>query len=311
MEFIHKPVLLDECITGLNIKPDGIYIDGTAGGGGHSFAIAQRLTAGGRLFAFDRDKEAIAAATERLAPFADRVTLINREFSQMADAVKDYGITGVDGILLDIGVSSYQLDNRERGFSYMGNAPLDMRMDQSAPVTAADIVNTYPEREIENIIYTYGEERWARRIAQFIAQERQIKPIETTFDLNEIINKAIPKKAREANSHPSKRTFQALRIAVNDELGELTGALEAGCGLLNSGGRFCVITFHSLEDRIVKQFFTQKVKGCICPPEIPVCVCGRKPELTLVSHKPITAAQDELSENPRSHSAKLRVAEKI
>ena len=294
----------------LSLRPDGIYIDGTAGGGGHSAGIASKLTTG-HLYAFDRDKEAIAAASKRLAPFQKNVTLINREFSQMAQTMKEYGVSGVDGILLDIGVSSYQLDNPERGFTYMADAPLDMRMRREQTFSAYDIVNTYSEKEIEDILFTYGEERWARRIAQFIVSEREKKPVETTFELNEIIRRAIPAKARADGSHPSKRTFQALRIVVNNELGELTDALEAGCGLLNKGGRFCVITFHSLEDRIVKQFFAQKAKGCTCPPELPVCVCGKKPELTLVSRKPIEAGETELAENPRSHSAKLRAAEKL
>lgn len=309
MEFLHKPVLFSQCIEGLNIRPDGTYVDGTAGGGGHSYGIAERLTSG-RLISFDRDKDAIAAAGKRLEPFKDKVTLVNREFSQMADALKELGIEKVDGILLDIGVSSYQLDNPERGFSYMSDARLDMRMNRESNLTAYDIVNSYSEKEIEDIIFKYGEDRWARRIAQFIVSEREKVPITTTFELNEVIKKAIPAKAR-ADGHPSKRTFQALRIAVNNELGELEEALEKGTELLNEGGRFCVITFHSLEDRIVKQFFAQKAKGCTCPPQLPVCVCGKKSELTLVSRKPIEADENELNENSRSHSAKLRVAEKI
>ena len=294
----------------LSLRPDGIYIDGTAGGGGHSFGITSALTTG-HLYAFDRDKEAIAAAKKRLAPFEKNVTLINREFSQMAQTMEELGVPGVDGILLDIGVSSYQLDNPERGFTYMADAPLDMRMRREQGFSAYDIVNGYSEKEIEDILFTYGEERWARRIAQFIVSAREQKPVETTFELNEIIRKAVPAKARSDGSHPSKRTFQALRIVVNNELGELTDALEAGCGLLNQGGRFCVITFHSLEDRIVKRFFAEKAKGCVCPPECPVCVCGKKPELTPITHKPIEADETELAENPRSHSAKLRVAEKL
>lgn len=310
MEFSHEPVLFSQCMEGLDIRPDGIYIDGTAGGGGHSYGIAQRLKTG-RLIAFDRDLDAIAAAGKRLEPFRDRVTLVNREFSQMAQAIEEQGIEKVDGILLDIGVSSYQLDNPERGFSYMADAKLDMRMSRSQDITAYDIVNGYGQREIEDIIFKYGEERWARRIAEFIVKSREERPVETTFELNEIIRKAIPAKARADGSHPSKRTFQALRIAVNNELGELEEALEAGCRILAPGGRFCVITFHSLEDRIVKQFFAQKAKGCTCPPQIPVCVCGKKPELSLVSRKPIEADEEELSRNSRSHSAKLRVAEKL
>ena len=309
MEFSHKPVLFDECMTGLNIRPDGVYVDGTAGGGGHSYGIAERLITG-RLISFDRDREAITAAGKKLESLKERVTLINREFSHMADALNELGINSVDGILLDIGVSSYQLDNPERGFSYMSDARLDMRMNRENPLTAYDIVNGYSEKEIEDIIFKYGEDRWARRIAQFIVSEREKAPIETTFELNEVIKKAIPAKAR-ADGHPSKRTFQALRIAVNNELGELEDALEAGNKLLAPGGRFCIITFHSLEDRIVKQFFAQKAKGCTCPPQLPVCVCGKKPELKLISRKPIEATQEELIENSRSHSAKLRIAEKL
>lgn len=310
MEFSHEPVLFDACMEGLNIRPDGVYIDGTAGGGGHSFGIAQRLTSG-RLYAFDRDREAIAAATRKLSPYLDRVTFINREFSQMGIAAAEQGIAGVDGILLDIGVSSYQLDNPERGFTYMADAPLDMRMRREQTLSARDIVNTRSERDLRDILFTYGEERWAGRIARVIVEERGKKPIETTFELNDIIRRAIPPKARADASHPSKRTFQALRIVVNNELGELTDALEAGTKLLNPGGRFCVITFHSLEDRIVKQFFAAQAKGCTCPPDFPVCVCGKKPTLRLITRKPIEADEDELARNIRSHSAKLRVAEKV
>ena len=309
MEFVHKPVLFDPCMEGLNIRPDGIYIDGTAGGGGHSYGIAQRLTTG-HLYAFDRDKEAIAAASGRLAPFGERVTFVNREFSQMAQAMEEYGVTKVDGILLDIGVSSYQLDNPERGFTYMADAPLDMRMRREQTLTAYHVVNTYPEKELADILFTYGEERWAKRIARLILEEREKAPIQTTFALNDIIRRAVPAKARAEGSHPSKRTFQALRIVFNNELGELTDGLEAGCGLLAPRGRFCIITFHSLKDRAVKQFFAKKARGCTCPPEFPVCVCGKKPELTLVNRKPIEADEDEQKENSRSHSAKLRVAEK-
>ncbi len=310
MEFLHKSVLFDACMEGLNIRPDGIYIDGTAGGGGHSFGIASRLTTG-HLYAFDRDREALAAAKQKLSPYEKNVTLVNREFSHMAAVAEEYGLAGVDGILLDIGVSSYQLDNPERGFTYMADAPLDMRMRREQTLSAYDIVNTYSEEEIGDILFTYGEERWAKRIARFIGEARKEAPVETTFQLNDLIRRAIPAKARVDGSHPSKRTFQALRIVVNNELGELTEALEAGCGLLNPGGRFCIITFHSLEDRIVKQFFAGKAKGCTCPPEFPVCVCGKKPELALVGRKPITADQAELDGNPRSHSAKLRIAEKL
>lgn len=311
MEFSHKSVLLDECLTGLDIKPDGIYIDGTAGGGGHSYEIAARLTSGGKLYALDRDKEAVEAATERLKPFSDRATVINANFSEIASVVKDLNLPHLDGILMDIGVSSYQLDNPDRGFSYNHDAPLDMRMSREQETSAATVVNEYTEFDLADIIWKYGEERWAKRIAQFIVEERSIKPIETTFELNEIIKKAVPAGARRDGPHPSKRTFQAIRIAVNNELGELETALNDGIDLLSKGGRFAVITFHSLEDRIVKNIFAERVKGCICPPEMPVCVCGKKPELKLVNRKPIVASKEELEDNPRSRSAKLRVAEKI
>lgn len=311
MEFSHKSVLMNECIEGLNIKPDGIYIDGTAGGGGHSYEIASKLTAGGKLYALDRDKEAVAAASERLKPFSERATVINANFSEIASVVNELKLPRVDGILMDIGVSSYQLDNPERGFSYNHDAPLDMRMSREQETSAATVINEYTEFELEDIIWKYGEERWAKRIARFIVEERNIKPIETTFELNEIIKKAVPAGARRDGPHPSKRTFQAIRIAVNNELGELETALNDGIELLSDGGRFAVITFHSLEDRIVKNMFAQRVRGCICPPDMPVCVCGKKPELKLVNRKPIVAGKDELEENPRSRSAKLRIAEKI
>ncbi len=311
MEFSHKSVLLDECIEGLNIKPNGIYIDGTAGGGGHSYEIAARLTKGGKLYALDRDKEAVAAAKERLKPFADRAKVINANFSQIADVARELNLPRLDGILMDIGVSSYQLDNPERGFSYNHDAPLDMRMSRQQETSAFTVINEYTEFEIAEIIWKYGEERWAKRIAQFIAEARKNKPIETTFELNEIIKKAVPAGARRDGPHPSKRTFQAIRIAVNNELGELETALNDGIDLLSEGGRFAVISFHSLEDRIVKNIFAGKVKGCICPPELPVCICGKKPTLKLVNRKPIEAGKEELEENPRSRSAKLRVAERI
>ncbi len=311
MEFSHKSVLLDECIKGLNIKPDGIYIDGTAGGGGHSYEIAARLTKGGKLYALDRDKEAVAAATERLKPFADRAKVINANFSEIAHVARELNLPRLDGILMDIGVSSYQLDNPERGFSYNHDAPLDMRMSRQQETSAFTVINEYTEFEIAEIIWKYGEERWAKRIAQFIAEARKNNSIETTFELNEIIKKAVPAGARRDGPHPSKRTFQAIRIAVNNELGELETALNDGIDLLSEGGRFAVISFHSLEDRIVKNIFAGKVKGCVCPPELPVCICGKKPTLKLVNRKPIEAGKEELEENPRSRSAKLRVAERI
>ncbi len=310
MEFSHEPVLLQECIEGLAIRPDGVYLDGTAGGGGHSFEIAKRLTSG-RLIALDRDEEAVRAASARLAPLGERATVLRCNFSTMAEATRRIGVHEVDGILLDIGVSSYQLDNPARGFSYNHDAPLDMRMAQDQPLTAYQIVNGYSEQALADLIFTYGEERWAKRIAAFIVQARQTAPIETTFQLNAVIKQAVPAGARRDGPHPSKRTFQAIRIAVNDELGELRRAVEEGISLLRPGGRFCIITFHSLEDRIVKQAFAQAAKGCTCPPQLPVCVCGNKPQIRLVTRKPVVASEEELARNPRSRSAKLRVAEKL
>ena len=312
MEFKHTSVLLDEVIENLNIKPDGIYLDGTLGGGGHSYHIAERLTQGGRLIGTDQDADAIAAATKRLEPFADRVTIIRDNYENAARRVRELGIDGVDGILLDLGVSSYQLDNVERGFSYKyEDTPLDMRMDDRQPLSARDIVNDYSETELFHIIRDYGEDKFAKNIAKHIVMARQQAPIETTGQLNEIIKAAIPAKMREKGGHPSKRTYQAIRIACNRELDVLQNSLDGFIDLLNPGGRFCVITFHSLEDRMVKTNFRTNENPCTCPPDFPVCVCGKKSKGKVISRKPILPSTEELEANSRSKSAKLRVFEKI
>ena len=308
--FSHRSVLLDECIEGLAIKPDGIYIDGTAGGGGHSFAIASRLTTG-RLIAIDQDEAAIAAASARLAPLGERATVVRNNFRNIADVCRDLGIDAIDGVLMDLGVSSYQLDTPERGFSYQADAPLDMRMDRRAAKSAYTVVNEYPEDEIRRILFEYGEERYAPRIAARIAAARADKPIETTGELVELIKAAMPAKAREEGQHPAKRSFQAIRIEVNAELDVIAPAIEAAAGLLKPGGRIAIITFHSLEDRIVKQTYARLAQGCTCPRDFPVCVCGNRPTLAPVSRKPILPGEAELNENPRARSAKLRVAEKL
>ena len=309
MEFTHKPVLLDECIESLNIRPDGIYVDGTLGRAGHSREIASRLTTG-RLICIDRDMAAIDAAKERLAPWMDRVTLVHSNFSELESVLKDAGVTGVDGMLFDLGVSSPQLDDASRGFSYMHDAPLDMRMDASAPLTARDVVNSWSYEELRRILFDYGEERYAPAIAKNIVRTREIAPIETTLELVDCIKGAMPPAALREKQHPAKRSFQAIRIAVNGELDALPPMLSAGVEALNPGGRLSVITFHSLEDRIVKRTMQDLAKGCICPPEFPVCVCGRKPKIKLITRKPIVSGEAELTENPRARSAKLRVAEK-
>lgn len=312
MEFKHTSVLLEEVIDNLNIKPNGIYLDGTLGGGGHSFHIAEKLTDGGRLIGTDQDADAIAAATKRLEPFADRVTIIRDNYENAARRVREMGITGVDGILLDLGVSSYQLDNVERGFSYKyDDTPLDMRMDDRQPLSARDIVNDYSEMELFHIIRDYGEDKFAKNIAKHIVAARANGPIETTGQLNEIIKAAIPAKMREKGGHPSKRTYQAIRIACNRELDVLQNSLDGFIDLLNPGGRFCVITFHSLEDRMVKNNFRTNENPCTCPPEFPVCVCGKKSKGKVITRKPILPSEEELEVNSRSKSAKLRVFEKI
>ena len=309
-EFHHISVLLQECIDGLNIKPDGIYVDGTLGGAGHSFQIARRLTTG-RLIGIDRDPVALAAAGKRLEQCKDRVTLVHSNFCDMAQVLADLEIDGVDGILLDLGVSSPQLDDGQRGFSYMTDAPLDMRMNNEDTLDAYAVVNTWPQEELKRILYTYGEERYAPQTASAICRRREEKPIQTTLELVDIIRSAMPPVALREKQHPAKRSFQAIRIAVNDELGAVEKIMTDAVKLLNPGGRLAIITFHSLEDRIVKLGMNQWAKGCTCPPSFPVCVCGKKPLVKLISRKPITASETELEENPRSRSAKLRVCEKI
>jgi len=309
-EFHHIPVLLNECLEGLAIKSEGIYVDGTLGGAGHSSRIAQRLTTG-HLYGIDRDSDAIEAATERIGGDG-RFTALRGNFHNAKELLAAVGVSKIDGVLLDLGVSSHQLDARERGFSYQGDAPLDMRMDTTSPLTARDIVNTWSEKEIARILRDYGEENWAVQLARVIVDRRAKQPIETTAQLVAIIDAAIPKKFRARDgSHPARRTFQALRIAVNDELEPLSRALEDFTDLLNPGGRICVIAFHSLEDRIVKNTFRTLNNPCVCPKEFPVCVCGKKPSLKLITGKPITATDEELEMNPRSRSATLRIAEKL
>lgn len=308
-EFHHVSVLLDECIEGLNIKPDGIYVDGTLGGAGHSYHIAERLTTG-RLIGIDRDPVALKAAGERLSPFADRVTLVHSNFCRMGQVLQELGISGVDGILLDLGVSSPQLDDGSRGFSYMADAPLDMRMDNGDALSADTVVNTWSYEELKRILYDYGEERYAPAIAAAIVRKREISPIRTTLELVDVIRSAMPPAALREKQHPAKRTFQAIRIAVNDELNSVSKAMDAAIPCLNPGGRLAVITFHSLEDRIVKNAMAAAAKGCICPPEFPVCVCGRKPQVTVLTRKPIVSGEEELERNPRARSAKLRICEK-
>lgn len=311
MEFQHKSVLLQECIDALNIRPDGIYLDGTLGGAGHSSQIARRLTEGGRLIGVDRDRTALAAAKERLAPYADRVTLVHSNFAEIDAILDSLGIPAVDGMLFDLGVSSPQLDDASRGFSYMADAPLDMRMDKDDALTAGEVVNTWPQGELRRILYDYGEERYAPQIAAAICRAREKAPVETTLELVDIIRSAMPAQALREKQHPAKRSFQAIRIAVNDELGAVSRMMQAAVGRLNPGGRLAVITFHSLEDRIVKSEMQQAARGCTCPPEFPVCVCGKKPLVKLVTRKPIVSDPAELEENPRARSAKLRVAEKL
>ncbi len=311
IRFSHKPVLFEECMEGLAIRPDGIYVDGTAGGGNHSFGIASRLGEGGRLIAIDQDADAIRAAGEKLKPFSDRVTVVRSNFGQIADVCRMLGIEKIDGLLLDLGVSSYQLDTAERGFSYQADAPLDMRMDSRNPLTAYDVVNGYTEQQLRRIFFDYGEERFSARIASAILRHREQAPIRTTGELVRIIKEAIPAVARDGGHHPAKRTFQAIRIEVNAELDVIEPALRAAVAMLNPGGRAAVITFHSLEDRIVKQTFADLATGCTCPKSLPVCVCGRRPVVRLVNRKPILPGEAELAENPRSRSAKLRIAEKL
>ena len=309
-EFHHVSVLLEECIQGLAIKPDGIYVDGTLGGAGHSSRIAAELTTG-RLIGIDRDNVALEAAAERLRPFEDRVTLVHANFCDMDQALQGLGIDKVDGILLDLGVSSPQLDDGQRGFSYMTDAPLDMRMNGEDTRDARQIVNTWSYEELKRILYDYGEERFAPRIAAAICRRREQAPIETTLELVDVIKSAMPASALREKQHPAKRSFQAIRIAVNDELGAVETVMKKAVPLLNPVGRLAVITFHSLEDRIVKNAMAEAAKGCTCPPSFPVCVCGKKPQVRIVTRKPIVSGEEELERNPRARSAKLRICEKL
>ena len=309
--FSHYPVMLNECIEGLDIKPNGTYVDMTTGGAGHSYEIVKRLTAGGKHIAIDRDDDALSAAKIRLAEFSDRVIFVKDNFRNISNILDSLGIDKIDGVIADLGVSSYQLDTAERGFSYNNSGFLDMRMNRSESVTAYDVVNTYTKERLKQIIYDYGEERFASRIASYIEQARKNKPIETTSELSDIIKEAIPQKARAVGSHPAKRTFQAIRIEVNGELDAIEPAMISAVDRLKVGGRLVVISFHSLEDRIVKKTMAGLVKGCTCPPGLPVCVCGNVQTLKLISKKPILPSQRELEENPRSRSAKLRIAERV
>ena len=310
MEFKHKSVLLEETIEGLKVKPDGIYVDGTLGGAGHASEVCRRLSAKGRFIGIDQDQDAIVAASERLAAYKDRVTIIRSNYCYMVNELKNLGIHQVDGIVLDLGVSSYQLDNEERGFTYRVDAPLDMRMDQRQSRTAADIINGYEEKELYRIIRDYGEDKFAKNIAKHIVAARQEKPINTTGELTEIIRRAIPMKIQAAGGHPAKRTFQAVRIELNRELDVLRESLDGMIDILGDGGRICVITFHSLEDRIVKTIFRKNENPCTCPPDFPVCVCGKKPKGKVITRKPILPGEQELEENSRSKSAKLRIIER-
>ena len=310
MEYTHKPVLLEECLDGLNIRPGGVYLDGTLGRAGHSLEIVKRLAAG-RLIAIDRDKAALDAAPARFGEYLDRVTLVQGSFGGLAGILASLNVGGVDGMLFDLGVSSPQLDDGSRGFSYLQDAPLDMRMDQSAPLTARDVVNGWSQEELKRVLWQYGEERYAGPIAAAIVRERGNAPIETTGQLAELIRSAMPAKACREKQHPAKRSFQAIRIAVNDELGELERLLECALEALNPGGRLAIISFHSLEDRLVKTAYARWARGCTCPPDFPVCVCGKTPRVKLVGRRPITAGEEELKENPRARSAKLRLAERL
>ena len=310
MEFKHTSVLFDECMEGLNIRPDGVYLDGTLGGGGHSEGICRRLGKQGMLIGIDRDRDALNAAEKRLSDYTCRKVFVQSNYSDIKDVLAELEIESIDGALLDLGVSSFQLDNPERGFSYMQEAPLDMRMSQDDDFTAYDVVNTYDADELKNVIHKYGEERWASRIADFVVKARKDKPIETTGQLVDIIKAAIPASARRDGPHPAKRTFQAIRIEVNDELGQLERAVDEFCDVLAPGGRLCIITFHSLEDRIVKDIINRRINPCTCPKEFPVCVCGKIGDIKKKSNKPIAPTAAEIENNPRARSAKLRIAEK-
>lgn len=311
MSFHHITVLLNEAVEGLNIRPDGTYVDCTLGGAGHSSLIASMLGEGGRLIAIDQDDTALANARERLAPYMDKVTLVKSNFRSIKQVVQELNLSGVDGVLFDLGVSSPQLDEGERGFSYNADAPLDMRMDQQSPLTAYDVVNEWEEEELAKLIWEYGEEKFSRRIARQIAIHREKAPVETTGQLVEIIKEAIPAAARRTGPHPAKRTFQAIRIAVNDELNAFKEAVVDAIEILRPQGRVSVITFHSLEDRICKQVYLDHAKGCTCPPSFPICTCGNQPIVKIITRKPILPSEAELTDNPRARSAKLRVAEKL
>lgn len=310
MIFKHTSVLYDECMEHLNIDPDGIYVDGTLGGGGHASGICQALGKEGTLIGIDRDKDALAAAEERLRPYECKKIFVQSNYSDIKDVLDQLGISEINGALLDLGVSSFQLDNEERGFSYMKDAPLDMRMSQDDSFTAYEVVNTYSEKDLAEIIKKYGEEKWASRISKFIVRSRKEAPLESTEQLVDVIKAAIPASARRDGPHPAKRTFQAIRIEVNDELGQLERAVEEFCDVLADKGRLCIITFHSLEDRIVKNIFNKRANPCTCPKEFPVCVCGKVADVKKVTGKPIAPSEIELEENPRARSAKLRVVEK-
>lgn len=311
MEFHHVSVLLNECIENLNIKPDGVYVDCTMGGGGHSKEIVKKLSDKGLFIGFDQDKNAINTARERLSEYEGRVKFVHSNFENIKEELEKIGVHRIDGVLADLGVSSHQLDEADRGFSYMQDAPLDMRMDVRCEFSAYDVVNTYTEDELAKIIKDYGEDNWAKRIAKFIVEERANKPIETTGELVDVIKKAIPKKARIDGPHPAKRTFQAIRIEVNNELGVITKMINDASSIMNDGGRICIITFHSLEDRIVKNAFKYLASDCICPQHLPICQCDKESEVKIITRKPILPSDEEIEVNPRSRSAKLRVAEKI
>ena len=310
-QYTHRPVLLGPCIDALAIRPDGVYVDGTLGRGGHSAEVIKRLGPKGRLICIDRDEAAIAAAADRFARYKDRMTFVHGNFGVLSDLLDKLGCAGADGMLFDLGVSSPQLDDPSRGFSYMKDAPLDMRMDTTAPLTARRVINDWPEQELRRIFFQYGEERYAASIAAAIVKARAGRPVTTTFELVELIRSAMPAAALREKQHPAKRVFQAVRIAVNDELSAVASMIEAAVPRLNKGGRLAVISFHSLEDRIVKTGFAAFARGCTCPPDFPVCVCGKKPLIRLISKKPVVPDDREVSENPRARSAKLRVAEKI
>lgn len=311
IEFSHRSVLLDECIEALEIRPDGVYLDGTAGGGGHSAEIARRLGDSGLLIAIDQDETAVAVVTERLSSFGLRARVVRNNFCELSEVCREQGIDEIDGLLLDLGVSSHQLDTPERGFSYQADAPLDMRMDKRKSLSAYEVVNTYSQEKLKRILFDYGEERYAPAIASAIVKQREKKPIETTAELSELIKYSIPPAAREGGHHPAKRSFQAIRIEVNAELDVIEPAIRSAVSLLRRGGRIAIITFHSLEDRIVKQTFSDLASGCTCPRDFPICVCGKKPTVKVITKKPILPSRLELEENPRSRSAKLRVAEKL